>query len=206
MEHVMVVPDDDIDSILTRSLLWSSACWALAKGTHRRRRRGHCSCNSYRSRRARVQREKVLLQPHAHRVATHGVSVVPRNRENVDALLSLPDVQPKVLGGAVLLRLVPADGRIHEIAAVGRGISVGDLLRAAFARAAAYRFASMVARARARSRRRAPCVARPPRTDDRPCGETCVRTDAPRRVSPLRPRRSFALGSARARARRPRRS
>lgn len=73
------------------------------------RRRG---ADRGRRRRARVQREEVLLQPHAHRAAR--VRVVTRRQiENVDALFSLPDVQPKVLGGAVLLRLVPADGRIH---------------------------------------------------------------------------------------------
>lgn len=56
----------------------------------------------------RVQRKEVLLQPHAHRVR----GVVTQG-QYVKALLGLPDVQPQILGGAVLLRLVPTDGRIH---------------------------------------------------------------------------------------------
>lgn len=62
-------------------------------------------------RRTRVQREKVLLQPHAHR-GIRGIRVVTQ-AQCVVALFGLPDVGPQLLGGAVLLRLVPTDGRIH---------------------------------------------------------------------------------------------
>lgn len=63
-------------------------------------------------RRTRVQREKVLLQPHAHTIIIHG-RVVRSQGQDVFALLGLPDVQPQLLCGAVLLRLAPTDGRIH---------------------------------------------------------------------------------------------
>jgi len=76
-------------------------------GVGRRRSAGR---GRRRRRRARVQREKVLLQPHAHRITR--VRVVTQG-QNVEALLGLPDMQPKILGGAVLLRLIPTDGRIH---------------------------------------------------------------------------------------------
>lgn len=75
-----------------------------------RRRHHGAAGRGHRRRRTRVQREEVLLQP--HRVARACVAT-RRQSQHVEALLCLPDVQPKVLGGAILLRLVPADGRIH---------------------------------------------------------------------------------------------